>query len=1538
MFGCSLETLVDSGAGRSIMGLEAYKTIPDEWKTLKPNTVKLIDIHGNPLETEGTVTLKVTFQGTELTQDFIVTSGVTEDCILGMDAIITHKLVIHGGKRTVYIDKDIPVEPNPLHRYKPSLTLKERITIPRHQTVCVIAVRALKKHTRPSQEPHLFKSNKELPKGIQMRHSLQAEGQDGEFFLVIKNDSCETIRLKKGHLMGTIEKQQGEIKTISLDSDDAVDLQEAFKNYLYNMEQIRNTAHSKPRIFNNPQGENIQGTKTDRALQTNNHPQGVKRPESTAESKPKTYKHPQGIPKGNTAAELETQVNNDPQGITRHIQFLEKFMRKPASHEHDHGGTPRTNIPSEQIRPIQARLSKLCTSFPHDTPVAIISEEERRSTVEPVEKKEEEQRINVPPQYKEKLQQLLDAYPDLFASKLSELGRTNLVEHHIDTGDSPPKASRAYQANPRKNKEINDIVQELLECGHITPSMSPWASPVLLVPKKCGGQRFCIDYRKLNAVTKKDAFPLPRISSILDKMNGKKLFSSLDLFSGFWQIKLDSRTKEKTAFILDDPPSLYEWEVLSMGLANSPSTFQRLMLNVLRPVLGRTVYVYLDDILVFSDNLEDHLKHIREVFDLLRAAGLKLKLKKCEFLKDSVSYLGHIITPQGLLPDPSKIEKIANFPTPKSADEVRIFLGISGYYRSFIKDYGKIAQPLTAKIKKENTRNFKWEEEDQKAFEYLRTRLITSPILAFPNFELPFMLFCDASNTGLGVVLSQVQDGKEVVISYASRQLKGAEVRFSTTEKEALAVVFALKHYKHYLQYQKEPVKILSDHKPLVWLANQKDDTSRLGRWAMLLAGTNYEITYKPGRIHNNADTLSRIPAETEEETVAINTIRNIVSINILTSDEQEIESMERWQAKDDLCRRIRTYMEEGILSPEDEIERPIWVKEITLFKYIDGLIYREAPTKQRNHTNTQLVTPLALRGRIVKFMHNSATGGHFGYHRTYLKVAARFYWPEMKGEIKEYCRACIDCTANRAPGPRAFLKPLQLATRPNQILACDFCGPIKPTSPQGNKYIMVITDKFSKFVRLAALPNLKAETAAQCLMEQHVFNEGPPLALVSDKGCQFTSDLFRELCKLMGIKQLISTPYHPESDGATERMNRTMISILKKMLREKDHHNWEYLLGPLKMAYNDSIHSSTLQTPYYLEHGRDMSSILDTALELRPELLCTPNDYISELTERLRYSYHKVREAMVKARDQQKEQYDKRAAILDYKVGDKVLLDIRTVKEGECKKLTSAYTGPFRVIRKYDNMTVDIADNNLRPRRVHVNRLKPLTETVLWRDLPGERYSTTETMTFEFHKHCGTQTTFIIPKETLPTIQEEETQKEIEGLRQTITPGGVIMLRPSNLADWDEKIHQLPAVPQELSRNFKLTRKAEEKRKKAKKPRAKGKNSKVGKRKGRPKLTKAKQAAIKTMIKRPARKPKKDQEQLQTNIPRRPVGRPKKKEEKQQDRPPQAEPSTRHPQQDWTLQAKTQDEQKKPTDDTPPTRPQQRMGLRSRKIVKYQK
>ena len=768
-----------------------------------------------------------------------------------------------------------------------------------------------------------------------------------------------------------------------------------------------------------------------------------------------------------------------------------------------------------------------------------------------------------------KLLEIINRFKGIIATSNFDLGSTDIIKHTIDVQGNPPIRLRAYRPPFKQKEEIDRQVQEMLDHGIIRPSKSPWAAPVVLVKKKSGEMRFCINYRQLNNATKKDSYPLPRIDDILDKMSGKTIFSTLDLASGYFQIVMDDASKELTAFIVEN--NLYEFNRMPFGLTNAPSTFQRLMNFVLRDTLQKFALVYLDDIIIFSNDRDNHYHHIETIFKLLHDAGLKLKLKKCHFLKESVEYLGHIISKEGIAPDPGKIDKIANYKVPQNSEELASFLGLTGYYRPFIKDYGTIAKPLSCQTKKSKKEPLIWGEIEQKAFEILRIRLTTSPILAYPDFTAQFQIFTDASNYGIGAILSQTQNGQEVVISYRSRHLKPSELKYATIEKEALAVVFGIKQFKHYLIDSE--FLVISDHRPLQWLENIKDENGRLGRWAVQLANMKYKIKYKPGRVHQNADCLSRIQM-----------------LQIVHASDSEL-SITRAQASDPLCQDINNLLDEGQLSQENKDKPPVWAKEIQLFNNTNGILTRDFwPTSQRRRKEmrNQIVLPLSLRPLILQEYHDKPASGHLAFHRTFLKVQDKYYWPNMITDIKEYCKACVKCaTTSKKVQPRAPLHPLQIADAPFAVLAIDFLGPMTPSSRQGNSFIMVVTDYLTKWVEAIPVSDQTADTTSKALVKHIIARHGPPKAILTDKGSNFTSLLFTNICVYLGIKRKLTTAYHPQTDGQTERFNRTLMGMLRNYV-EKTHDDWERVLELLCFAYRASVHSSTHESPYYLMHGRD--------------------------------------------------------------------------------------------------------------------------------------------------------------------------------------------------------------------------------------------------------------------------------------------------------------------------------------------------------------
>ena len=461
---------------------------------------------------------------------------------------------------------------------------------------------------------------------------------------------------------------------------------------------------------------------------------------------------------------------------------------------------------------------------------------------------------DVPHEAKKKLEGLLREYRDVFSTSEGDLGRTSICAHRIDTGDAAPvrqplrRQPFAYQAT------IDERMDQMIADGVIEPAVSEWAANVVLARKKDGTMRFCIDYRHLNECTKKDSYPLPRVDECLDALSGASWFSTLDLRSGYHQVAMDMKDADKTAFVTRR--GIFRWRVMPFGLCNAPATFQRLMDIALSGLNFETCLVYLDDVIIFGNDLDQHLDRLKQVLQRLREAHLKLKPTKCQLLRRTVSFLGHVMTPDGVAVDPSKVEDVTAWPVPERLTDVRAFLGLCSYYRKFIRGFSSMAAPLFALTKK--GRAFDWNDECQTAFSRLKVALTTAPVLTLPKSEGVYVLDCDASDIGIGAVLSQRVEGEEKVIAYGSRLLSTAEVKYCITRKELLAVVYFVKYYRQYLLGRK--FELRTDHAALRWLWKTPEPIGQQGRWLERLSEYEFEIIHRPGRRHGNADALSRKP------------------------------------------------------------------------------------------------------------------------------------------------------------------------------------------------------------------------------------------------------------------------------------------------------------------------------------------------------------------------------------------------------------------------------------------------------------------------------------------------------------------------------------------------------------------------------------------------------------------------------------------------------------------------------------------------------
>lgn len=846
----------------------------------------------------------------------------------------------------------------------------------------------------------------------------------------------------------------------------------------------------------------------------------------------------------------------------------------------------------------------------------------------------------------DELMNLLSKWEKLF----SGLGRTNVVCHSIITGDARPinipprRMPYTYLPAAREN------IQEMLNDEVIEHSSSEWSFPIVPVPKKDGSLRLAIDYRELNKISKKDAYPMPRIDEILARLRDAKIFSKLDLRQGYYQISIRSEDREKTAFRFED--QLFNFKRMSFGLSSAPQTSVRMMNRLF--ACEKNIQCYLDDCIVFSENIQNHLIHLERVFQIFKNAGLKLNRDKCEFLKDSVDFLGFQVGNSEIRPLSSKIEAIIKYPRPTTTKEISRWLGMVGYYRNLIQDFSKIVAPIQRLLQKGN--KFIWSTACDESFIRINQCMIDDPVVRMPNLDLPFIVKTDACGQGIGALLLQEDVKGRYVVEFASKAFTDTQKRYPVIEQEATAIMFALERWTHYLLGSKFTLE--TDHRPLQWLKSKKNSMGKLGRMAARLAEfSGLEIKYIPDSQNEDVDALSRIA--------------------------DQISAI----SKEDL--RMRQNSDEKL---KDAIEKN-WSK---FFKKDNLWYFKENGGEERLCLAKQDIND------VIKMLHDQ--NGHLGQQRTIELARERFYWPSLRQDIKKWVNNCFECATKKdflptsAPAPMLSVEIDKL--QPFEKIGLDILGPL-PETGSGNKYIVVLQDYMTKWVEATAMPACDAKDISSWLSDEIFSRFGIPASIVSDHGSQFDSKVYKDFCDRLGIIQNFATPYHHQSNGLVERMNRSLENMLR-MYVDKDQTDWDLYLSPCLFAYRTSIHSVTKKSPFEAMFIRTARMPVDS-------LYPTSHASGGDLVNKMKIIRGLVRENLSKATVRRKTDYDMDHKVKEtnLQVGDHVLWRKPIQKKGLNPKLSARWIGPYLIRTRLNDVNFEIEGSDGNTTYVHVNLLK---------------------------------------------------------------------------------------------------------------------------------------------------------------------------------------------------------------------------------------
>jgi len=923
-----------------------------------------------------------------------------------------------------------------------------------------------------------------------------------------------------------------------------------------------------------------------------------------------------------------------------------------------------------------------------------------------------------------------DVFPDELPSSLPPRDRAGVrAEHTVELEpNAVPVKKRDFKRSPAEYAVIKEHIDQMLRDGIIEPSESAWASPVLLVKKADGSWRFVVDYRAVNAVTKKNSYPLPDLNTCFEQLRGAKYFTSLDLRSGYHQIRMAPESIPVTAFTTRY--GSFQYRVMSFGLCNAPATFQSVMNSLLRQFTDDFVLVYLDDVLIYSENFEQHQRHVRQVLDVFRKAKFYCKLSKCEFARETIDFVGHTVSFNTVAMQKSKLQALREWEPPRSVVQLQRFLGFCGYYRRFIVGYAKLVSRLsTMASNKFKGKRFVWDADAQNDFECLKKAMLKDPVLMVPDLSgtVPFVLQTDASDDCIAGVLSQ--QGR--IVDYYSRKLQGAELQYPIREKELLAIVCALTRYSHYVG--SSVLSVYTDHRSLVHLDTMKlnapvPQQRRLTRWWInTLSHFNLKIIYLPGQYNIPADALSRRHLDADD----------VIEFKAVTDGDGDaddvtlMDSGTRIRSRRDaasmvataavsatLADDLRTAIVDGYKADDgwstvydahvNNTDGPPLGKLRVRFKRTQldpttGLLYYRRG--ELSGGSSRLVIPSgSVRNKLLAEHHETGYSAHMGYKRMLSELSRRYWWPGVEMDVRRFCRSCDTCQRAKAStqAVRAPLEPLAVPDEPFTHLTMDFVTGLPESS--GYDAIFVVMDRLTKFSIISPCrKDITASQTVQLFLDRVYCYFGMPVQIVSDRGPQFVAEFFTEFFRCLGTKLSPSTASHPQTDGLTERYNRVVIEALRSMV-DSDLTQWHLKLPLIQFAVNNTAHSTLGHTPQFLYSRRRL--LVPTDLLSGRDAIPSNSDVRGVLDD-MKTTLRLAADRMASQQETMAERHDSGVSLSSFQPGDLVLVSTDKVISPELRdkfvgKLASKYIGPYPVVRAVTRNAYEIDF----PRKMRAHRV----------------------------------------------------------------------------------------------------------------------------------------------------------------------------------------------------------------------------------------